>query len=151
MTPKYYRIILHRELDKLQAELTKYEQEEDIWKLYPGIQNSAGNLAIHLLGNLKHYVGAEIGQTGYERDKPSEFQVKGISREEIYAEIEEVKKLTKDILDNLSSEVLEGDFIDRLEDKVYPTELILHHIMAHFTYHLGQINYHRRLLVNFSQ
>lgn len=35
--------------------------------------NSFGHLVLHLTGNLNYYIGAQIAQTGYVRDRPREF------------------------------------------------------------------------------
>lgn len=47
--------------------------DEQIWtRPYP-YGNSIGHLLLHLTGNLSYYIGAEIGQTGYVRNRPLEF------------------------------------------------------------------------------
>ncbi len=63
-------------LNKLRNEVEEYGSDEAFWSIPDGVANSAGNLCLHLLGNLNHYVGAKLGETGYVRDRPSEFSSK---------------------------------------------------------------------------
>lgn len=135
-----------RDLTKLKNELKSYKEEADIWKIQDGISNSAGTLAIHLIGNLNHYIGANMGNTGYERDKEGEFTLRDIPLEEILMQIEETRQvITKALL-----EFPEDWFYRKypLEEFGYPMtyEYFMTHLVGHLNYHLGQINYHRRLL-----
>ncbi|WP_333862471.1 hypothetical protein [Sphingobacterium sp.] len=57
--------LFHRDLKKLRDEIALYRLEENIWIVENSISNSAGNLCLHLIGNLQTYIGAEIGKTGY--------------------------------------------------------------------------------------
>ena len=135
-----------RDLNKLRAEIEQYSDEADLWKTSGKITNSAGNLCLHLTGNLKHFIGAVLGQSGYVRDRDAEFSSGGISKEQLLTDIESTASVLKSTLAKLTDE----DFA-----KVYPievfghpmtTEYFLTHLTTHFNYHLGQINYHRRLL-----
>ncbi len=146
LNPKHYRIILERELKKLYDEVTAYPNEADLWKVPKGISNSGGNLALHLIGNLRGYFGAALGGENYVRDKQVEFSQNNVPRVEILEAIEGLYAPLKQIIEKLETQALEGDFPQEIEGKTFPMELILHHLLAHFAYHLGQINYHRRLL-----
>src|ERR1700758_2184497 len=47
--------------------------EKQFWtKPYP-YGNSFGHLVLHLTGNLNYYIGAQIANTGYVRDRAREF------------------------------------------------------------------------------
>jgi hypothetical protein len=146
LNPKHYRVILERELKKLHDEVSAYTSEASLWKVSEGITNSGGNLAVHLVGNLKYYIGAVLGKEDYVRNKELEFSIKNVSKATILADIEGLFEPLKQIIDNLENEVIDGNYPSEIEGKTYPTELILHHTIAHFSYHLGQINYHRRIL-----
>jgi uncharacterized damage-inducible protein DinB len=135
-----------RDLLKLREELGLYADEASIWEIRPGIANSAGNLCLHLVGNLKHFIGAVLGSTGYIRQRDLEFSLKNIPRSELFSAIDETILALKTTVQNLS----EADF-----DKIYPLEKhgrtvttrhMLVHLLAHLGYHLGQVNYHRRLI-----
>ncbi|HKP69125.1 MAG TPA: DinB family protein [Pyrinomonadaceae bacterium] len=138
--------LYERDLDKLRTEIESYSSEADIWKTVDGISNSAGNLCLHLCGNLQHFFGAVVGDSGYVRDRPAEFEKKNIARDEMLATIDDTKTVVVETINKLTDE----DFA-----KIYPIEVFgepittgyfLTHLTTHFNYHLGQINYHRRLL-----
>jgi uncharacterized damage-inducible protein DinB len=143
--------LYERDLNKLKAEIEQYADEADLWKTSGEIANSAGNLTLHLTGNLKHFFGAVLGGSGFVRDRDAEFSSGGISREEMLADIDATAAVLRSTLEKLTDE----DFA-----KTYPIEVFGHpmttaffltHLTTHFNYHLGQINYHRRLLSGGSQ
>ncbi len=139
--------IYERELQKVIEELNQYKHEKTLWESADGINNSAGNLALHLIGNLKYFIGAVMGGTGYVRFRELEFTRNNIPRQEI---ITELKNLIEEIKETLGKYV-DKDFamiypIKVLGDKEMTTAFFLTHLAIHLSYHLGQINYHRRLL-----
>jgi len=138
--------IFERELDKLASEINSYPDENKLWLASGEISNSAGNLCLHLLGNLNHFVGATIGKTGYVRNRDSEFSSTGVTRQDLTASIEKTKTAVMETLQNLPDESFEENFPVEKHDKVVKTDFMLLHLLAHFNYHLGQINYHRRLI-----
>jgi len=138
--------IFTRDLTKLKGELSAYTNEADLWKVTDGISNSAGNLTLHLLGNLNHFMGATLGNTGYVRNRDAEFALKDVPREQLLADIDAVIVTVTSTLANLPNEDLEKEFPLELAGKRFPTGTFLVHLYGHLSYHLGQINYHRRLL-----
>jgi uncharacterized damage-inducible protein DinB len=138
--------IYKRDLDIVIDEIKLYQAEEDIWKTADGINNSAGNLILHILGNLNHFVGAQLGKTQYVRDRPAEFSSKNIASATMIAQIEDLKKMIETTL----SAIQQNDFEETYPIDVFgykmTTEYFLIHLLAHLSYHLGQINYHRRLV-----
>lgn len=139
------KFLYTRDLNRLKDEIGKYESDDDLWVVTGEIPNSGGNLALHLIGNLNHFLGALIGETGYVRERDKEFSDKNISRGEIIAKIEETIPVVENSLDTLSDADLEKEFPAKMFDDANTTLRILLHLFAHFNYHLGQINYHRRL------
>jgi len=139
-------VFFERDLDKLIEEINSFKNENDIWKIKKGITNSAGNLTTHLLGNLNHFIGKTLGNTGYVRNRDEEFSVKNISREKLIADIDSLKKVIKNTLPQLSDEDLKKEFPVKIRDEVFSTENMLTYLLAHLNYHLGQINYLRRML-----
>ncbi|HQU85928.1 MAG TPA: DinB family protein [Pyrinomonadaceae bacterium] len=135
-----------RDLNKLKTELETYRSEGAIWKTAQDIPNSAGNLTLHLLGNLNTYIGAEIGKTGYVRQRELEFSTKYVPRNELVKQIEELSKTVENEFESLSDEDLEKDYPQIVFDDKMTTGYFLVHLSTHLAYHLGQINYHRRLL-----
>ncbi len=134
------------DLKKVIEEIKLYENEEDIWKLSDGITNSGGNLALHLIGNIKHFFGANLGETGYERERDLEFADKNVSREKIITGLEESIEVLKDSLVGLSDEDLQKDYPEEIFGGTHKTIAIAIYMLSHLNYHLGQINYHRRLV-----
>jgi Protein of unknown function (DUF1572) len=135
-----------RDLSKLKSEIELYQDERKIWYIEKSINNSAGNLCLHLVGNLNTYIGAEIGKTGYIRHRDLEFSLKNIPRVELISNVEETIKVVDNSLDKLKAEDLEMEYPVLVFDKKTTTEYFLVHLATHLGYHLGQINYHRRLL-----
>jgi uncharacterized damage-inducible protein DinB len=135
-----------RELLKLQTEINLYKNEAALWVTKNEISNSAGNLCLHLIGNINHFIGATLGNTGYVRTREVEFSAKNISREKLIADLQEASELVKDTLGKLSAADYSKDFPLLMQDKVVSTEQMLLYMLMHLSYHLGQINYHRRLI-----
>ena len=135
-----------RDLDKIITEISLFENESDIWKIKEGILNSAGNLALHIIGNLNHFIGTTLGNTGYVRNRDEEFSLKDIPRETLIADINDLKETVKNTLSKLSSADLQNDFPIKIRDEVFSTQNMLVFLLAHLNYHLGQINYLRRMM-----
>ena len=138
--------LFDRDLQKLEEEINLYQTDEVLWKIAGEIKNPAGNLCLHLCGNLQHYIGKNLGQTSYIRNRDNEFAAKGISKAELIAEIQKTKQTVHDTLETLKPSVLEAEYVEKVYDYPMTTAYFLIHLTAHFSYHLGQINYHRRLL-----
>jgi len=138
--------LYNRDLNKLKFEIESYQSEESIWKIDKNISNSAGNLCLHLVGNLNTYIGAELGKTGYVRNRELEFSLKNIPRTELIEKVESTIKMIDSTLDKLSNEDLEKDYPTEALGYKMTTGYFLIHLLSHLNYHLGQINYHRRLL-----
>lgn len=142
------KMILSRDLMKLKAEIELYKNEKNIWLIDKDIANSAGNLCLHLIGNLNTYIGKEIGKTNYVRDRDLEFAQKDVARTELVKNIDATAIVVQDALNKMKEEELDKEYPLLVFDKKTSTEYFLVHLVAHFSYHLGQINYHRRLLDN---
>ena len=140
------KTLFNRDLNQLKTEIESYQNESDIWTIQKGIANSAGNLCLHLIGNLNTYIGAQYGKTGYIRNRPLEFSLKDIPRVELLSKIEETIVVVDNALNYISEVELKKEYpLLVFKDKT-STEFMLIHLTTHLTYHLGQINYHRRLL-----
>lgn len=138
--------LFDRELTMLEKEITHYPAEADIWKLNGEIKNTAGNLCLHLCGNLQHFVGTVLGHTGYVRNRDYEFAAKDIAREQLLREVQATKEVVHATLAKLDESILQKEY--PLQTLGYPmtTSYFLIHLYGHLNYHLGQINYHRRLI-----
>lgn len=135
-----------RELLKVKEEIGLYAQESDIWVVRPGIANSGGTLCLHLIGNLNHFIGATLGHSGYVRNRDLEFSARNVPRAELIRQLD----ATIEIVNNTLQAFPENDFdknfpLDKHGKEVSNAYMILH-LLTHLNYHLGQINYHRRLI-----
>ncbi|SHG27177.1 DinB family protein [Chryseobacterium sp. OV279] len=140
------RSLYSRDLNKLKTEIEAYRNEDAIWKTDQNIANSAGNLCLHLVGNLNLFIGAELGKTGYIRNRELEFSLKDIPQTELLAMAEATTAMVDQVLSQLTPQDLEKEYpLVVFEDKM-TTGYFLIHLITHLDYHLGQINYHRRLL-----
>ena len=146
MLKESLREIFERDLNKLKEEISLYKDENSLWIVKKEISNSAGNLCLHLMGNLNHFIGAALGETGYVRNRENEFTTKNVSAKVLINYIENTVEIVKHTLENLSSEDLDKDFPQQKHSKIVKTDFMLLHLISHFNYHLGQINYHRRLI-----
>lgn len=135
-----------RDLNKLKTEIESYQNEETIWKTDKNISNSAGNLCLHLVGNLNNYIGAELGNSGYIRNRELEFSLKDFPRTELIQQIENTIEIVNSSLERLSTEDLHKNYPSEPLGYEMTTGYFLIHLFGHLSYHLGQINYHRRLL-----
>ena len=138
--------LFKRDLEKLKTEIDSYKEEKKLWEISGEIKNSTGNLCMHLCGNLQHFIGNILGNSGYVRNREAEFSTKDIQKEKLLDEI----NVTAKVVEKTISELKEDKF-----NEIYPvnvfgyemtTEFFLVHLATHLNYHLGQINYHRRLL-----
>ncbi len=146
MLRKVLAELYERDLDKLRTEIASYENESGLWKTDEGISNSAGNLCLHLTGNLKHFFGAVLGETGYVRDRDAEFADKDVPRSEMLADIDATKNVVLSTLASVTEEDLNKPYPLEVFGRPMTVGYFLTHLATHFNYHLGQINYHRRLL-----
>ena len=139
--------LFNRDLNKLKEEIALYKTESQLWVIDKNISNSAGNLCLHLIGNLNTYIGAEMGKTGYIRNRPLEFSAKDVEKDQLISKIEETILMVNETLDSLVENDLETIYPQIVFEKEMTTGFFLMHLSTHLAYHLGQINYHRRLVI----
>lgn len=134
-----------RDLARLHHEIKLYKDENAIWKTAGQVSNSAGNLCLHLIGNLNTYIGKELGKTGYVRNREEEFSLKNIPREQLLSRIEATMRIVDDVLEKLDDAVLNEEYPMPVFEEKTSTGYLLIHLSTHLGYHLGQVNYHRRM------
>ena len=136
-----------KDLTKLKEEIVLFKAEQDIWKRKGEILNSPGTLVLHLVGNLKHFIGGILGNTGYVRNRDKEFSDRDIPRDILLKEIDETMVMIETVLPKITDDGLLSEYpVEFIGQKRSMGEmlLILH---SHLNYHLGQINYYRRITV----
>jgi len=140
--------LFERDLTRLKDEINLYTAESKLWITEKEINNSAGNLVLHLLGNLNHFIGSTLGNSGYVRQREKEFSNKDIPRQEMLEEIDQTIVTIKNTVGKMDVEDFNNDYpLEVFKNKgKMKTEFFLVHLTGHLNYHLGQINYHRRLI-----
>ncbi len=144
MTPFDLRAVFLRDLASLRLELEAYPDEAQLWATPAGVSNSAGTLALHCAGNLQHFIGACLGETGYVRDRDGEFGRRGVPRAELVAGLDAAAQVVERVLSGIDSAGLDEDFPVDFTGRTIPTGRFLLHLATHLAYHLGQVDYHRR-------
>lgn len=138
--------LLQRDLTRLVQEVQAFPSDEILWKVLPGVTNSAGNLTLHLEGNLREFIGRQLGQIDFQRDRPAEFGSSGRTRAELVRGIEAVRDTIPAVVARLNAETLAASFPEKVLTGPLPAQQFLMHVYGHLSYHLGQIDYLRRIL-----
>jgi len=146
MLTETLKLLFERDLKKLRVEIEAYKTEKNIWQVEKNIKNSAGNLCLHIIGNLNWYIGAQLGATGYIRHRELEFSSTNIPKDDLLLEIDKTRSVLDNTLNKITSSQLELEYPILVFDKKTTTYYFLIHLTTHLAYHLGQINYHRRLI-----
>jgi uncharacterized damage-inducible protein DinB len=145
MTVEQILALYKRDLEKLKNEIAFYNNENSLWIIDKNISNSAGNLCLHLIGNLNHFIGHIIGKTNYIRNRNDEFNLEDISRQDLIQSIIETTQIIEGSLHLMTNEQLTDDYPILKFEETKSNEFLLMHLLFHLNYHLGQINYHRRV------
>lgn len=136
--------LYRRDLNRVKQEILLYKNTATLWKTDKSITNSGGNLCLHLIGNLKAFIGDALAQTGYSRDRDFEFSGKDVTREKLIKELDETIEIVYQALKNLDPQQLEEDFPIKIWQEKTGMLFTLLHLHSHLNYHLGQLSYHRR-------
>jgi uncharacterized damage-inducible protein DinB len=146
MINRYLAQLFDRDIRKLRSEIEKYESEAALWPVVPGTINSGGHLCQHLIGNLRTYVGLALGGVPYQRDREAEFTQRVFDKTQLLGELDRLADIVEASIENLTDQDLQAEFprdiLDMLPEQ--NVELVLLHLLAHLSYHTGQVNYHRR-------
>jgi len=137
--------LFQRDIEKLKT-ITSYKDEKKMWEVGGDVKNSAGNLCLHICGNLQHFIGAVLGNSGYVRKRDEEFSKKNVPVKDMIKEIDKTLQVVKQTLIELKEEKLDETFPINVFGEEMTTGFFLTHLTTHLSYHLGQINYHRRLV-----
>jgi len=138
--------LLIRELESFMKEIELFEGDETVWRTLPGTTNSAGNLVLHVCGNLKHYIGRVLGGREYIRDREAEFSASAGKRRDLVREIEETIEVVSDVLPCLTESTIKNSYPEQVGGTNLPCGRFLIHLCAHASFHLGQAGYLRRIL-----
>jgi hypothetical protein len=137
---------LERELEGFKREIALFPDDIVCWQTAPGITNSAANLALHVAGNLQHFIGAVLGGTGYVRNREQEFGRRSGPRADIARELDTAIRVIRDVLPGLTRERFDAPFPESIMGLPFQTGMFLQHLSAHAAFHLGQAGYLRRVV-----
>lgn len=136
--------LYQRDLNRLSTEIEAIS-EDVLWERKPGIINSCGMLTQHLIGNIRHFIGSGLGNTGYKRDREREFKNTGLAKNILLQQIEELKEEVDTVLSSLNEDDLQSAYLGKFPFDASVSEALIH-LYGHLNYHLGQINYLRRMI-----
>jgi len=145
-----FRTVLVRDLNGLQREIALYPDDETLWATRDGVANSGGNLALHIAGNIQHFIGHEMGGLPYRRDRDDEFGRRGGSRQAVIEEIGRAVAAVNQVLPRLGGEQLETPFTAHAGVAVSTRRFLLH-LCTHTAFHVGQVGYLRRIVTGDSR
>jgi hypothetical protein len=140
-----------RELRAVKREIEAYPDDASVWRAVPGTPNSGGTLALHVAGNIQHFVGAILGRDGYKRNRDAEFARRDVPRAELLAGLDAAIRSVDRTLSALSPETLAASYPEPIATRTVNTQLFLVHLASHLAYHLGQLDYHRRAVTGNTQ
>jgi hypothetical protein len=132
-----------RDLRKLAEEIGLFKREDNLWKLAGAVKNPAGNLALHIIGGSNHLFGKILAQTAYVRNRPGEFSKRDVPRTIIVAQLEELIPLVTGTVKAID---MNADYPIPFDDATRTNGYVVVQLLAHLNYHLGQVNYLRRIL-----
>ena len=135
-----------KDIRRLIEEVNLFKNEENLWMTHGTVKNSSGNLVLHIIGGTNYLIGTTLAHTGYVRDRDLEFTQKGVERKELVAKLEELITMIKSILSTFTQERMEAEYPLIFDDMKVPNSYVLVRLLAHLNYHLGQVNYLRRIL-----
>jgi hypothetical protein len=135
-----------RDLRKLIEEVTLFKSEENLWRTHGSVKNSCGNLVLHIVGGLNYLIGTTLAQTGYVRNRDQEFSRKGIARKELMAELEALISMINKTINALAPQDMDREFPIFFDKPKTTVSYVLTQLLLHLNYHLGQVNYLRRIL-----
>ena len=145
-TGKELAALFRRDLRRLAQEVEAFPSDEALWKVLPGVTNSAGNLVLHLEGNLREYIGRQLGDVAYQRERPREFADKGVPQAELKTRVEKLVALIPEVLETLPKKGWKEPAAEKIQGQKLSVRQFVMHLHGHFNYHLGQIDYLRRAL-----
>jgi uncharacterized damage-inducible protein DinB len=144
MLPAILETLLTRELRAVKRELEAYPDDASVWREIPGVPNVGGTLALHVAGNVQHFFGAILGRDGYTRDRDAEFARRGVPRQELLAGIDAAIASVERTLRKVSPDSLAKPYPEPIAKRTVSSAYFIVHLASHLSYHLGQLDYHRR-------
>lgn len=140
------RTLILRELGAVRRSLEAYPDEASVWAEPPGLPNPGGTLCLHVAGNLRHFIGKVLGGIPYVRDREAEFARRGVPRSELLGGIDAARDAVDRTLSRLDDVALAAPYAESISGRTVSTGDFLAHLAVHLAWHLGQLDYHRRVV-----
>ena len=135
-----------RDLKRLRQEIEAFPDDATLWRTVPGVTNPAGNLTLHLEGNLREYIGRQLAGIAYQRHRDSEFNQRDLTRSELCNRIASLTEQIPAAIGSLNDADLARQHPEAVLGHPTSTHQVLASLLGHLNYHLGQIDYLRRTL-----
>jgi hypothetical protein len=135
-----------RDIQRVIDEINLFKDDSNIWKTCGSLNNSSGNLVLHLLGGLNFLIGTNLGNTNYIRNRDLEFKLKDVDKAPLVEQLTDLSLMINRTLGSLTKEQLENPFPIFFDKENATINYVLVQLLLHLNYHLGQINYLRRTL-----
>lgn len=136
--------LIVRDLRAVRRELEAYPDDASVWREIPGVPNTGGTLALHVAGNLRHFLGAVLAKDGYVRNRDAEFARRDVPRGELLAGLDAALESVERTLRSLPDDRVEAPYPEPIAKRSVSTAVFATHLAVHLAYHLGQIDTHRR-------
>lgn len=146
MTQNSLAPLFRRDLTRLGQQIDALPNDDALWQTLPGVTNAAGNLVLHIEGNLREYVGRQLGKLPYRRNRELEFSLQGMSRSELGARIGELRLSIPSVIEGITLEQMEMEYPEVVLGVAVSTQQFLIHLYGHLNWHLGQVDYLRRIV-----
>lgn len=138
--------LFRRDLTRLNQQIDAFPNNDALWQTVPGVLNAAGNLALHIEGNLREFVGRQLGNLPYQRNRELEFSARYLSRDELSVRLAELSQSIPAVIANLSEGQMAREYPEVGLEAPMTTREFLIHLYGHLNWHLGQVDYLRRIL-----
>jgi uncharacterized damage-inducible protein DinB len=133
----YYEYVstqVHKWVDSL--------SQEQFWRNPYGYGNSVGHLVLHLTGNLSYYIGAQIAETGYVRNRDLEFtEMRKLPKDEVLKKFDEAVAMVTATIREQGPEDWMKAYSGEREPEAKERFMIFLRCAGHAYHHVGQIVY----------
>lgn len=135
-----------RDLARWRQQVEAFPDTASLWRTAGGFTNPAGTLALHVEGNLREYVGRQLGRIPYARNRDLEFRARDVERPEILDRLTSLAEAIPAVVAALTPAQLDADFPEPYDGLTLSARQFLVHLFGHANYHLGQVDALRRVV-----
>jgi len=126
--------------------LTEPLSDEQLWVKPYTYGNSIGNLILHITGNLNYFIGAQIAQTGYVRQRDQEFSGSGKPKAQLLSAFDQAIEMVVNTISKQSDSDWSAPYSAERTELKNRFSMVLK-CAGHADHHIGQIIYLQRELL----